>query len=260
MADNGGSASCGTTAWGIAALAGVLVAALTFFLGDWRFIQAVFAGIVVAVLLGVLFWFVFCRSLPGPVQATASQSGSATAKATAAAAGVGAAGTAAAATATAAAARPTTTSAPEPAPTPTPTPAPAPAPAPTPAPEPVAKVAPKSASKPKPAPAPAAAASAGEANPGTRPAGLDGPRGGQADDLKRIKGVGPAMERLCNELGFYHFDQISAWSGDEVAWVDQNLKGFKGRVTRDSWVEQARLLASGGETEFSKKVDDGGVY
>lgn len=95
---------------------------------------------------------------------------------------------------------------------------------------------------------------------GTRPAALDGPRGGIADDLKRIKGVGPKMEQMCNALGFYHFDQIAAWTPEEVRWVDQNLKGFKGRVTRDTWVEQAQLLASGGETEFSKKVDDGNVY
>jgi predicted flap endonuclease-1-like 5' DNA nuclease len=107
-----------------------------------------------------------------------------------------------------------------------------------------------------PAPAPAAA----DPGPGTRPEALDGPRDGGADDLKKIKGVGPKLEKLCNKLGFYHFDQIAAWTADEVAWVDQNLEGFKGRVTRDNWVEQARLLASGGETEFSKKVDKGDVY
>lgn len=100
----------------------------------------------------------------------------------------------------------------------------------------------------------------GTVNIGSRPEGLDGPRGGTADDLKRIKGVGPAMEKLCNSLGFYHFDQVASWKADEVAWVDANLKGFKGRVTRDDWVEQAQLLASGGETEFSKKVDEGDVY
>jgi len=93
-----------------------------------------------------------------------------------------------------------------------------------------------------------------------RPAALDGPREGGADDLKRIKGVGPKMETLCNSLGFYHFDQIAAWTPSEIAWVDDNLAGFKGRVTRDNWVEQAKLLASGEETEFSKRVDKGGVY
>lgn len=95
---------------------------------------------------------------------------------------------------------------------------------------------------------------------GTRPAALDGPRGGKADNLKEIKGIGPKLEILCNQLGFYHFDQIAAWSADEVAWVDANLTGFKGRVTRDAWVEQAKVLAAGGETEFSKRVEDGDVY
>ena len=95
---------------------------------------------------------------------------------------------------------------------------------------------------------------------GTRPAGLDGPRNGQADDLKQIKGIGPGLEKLCNSMGFYHFDQVAAWTSDEVAWVDANLKGFKGRVSRDKWVEQAATLASGGETEFSKRVDKGDVY
>ena len=94
---------------------------------------------------------------------------------------------------------------------------------------------------------------------GTRPVAFDGPRGGIADDLKRIKGIGPKLEELCNKLGFYHFDQIAAWTADEVAWVDSNLEGFKGRVSRDDWVVQAGMLAAGGETEFSKRVDDGDV-
>lgn len=97
-------------------------------------------------------------------------------------------------------------------------------------------------------------------NEGTRPEALSAARQGGADDLKRIKGIGPKLEKLCNELGFYHFDQIAAWSADEVAWVNANLAGFKGRVSRDNWVEQAKLLAEGGETEFSKRVDNGGVY
>lgn len=95
---------------------------------------------------------------------------------------------------------------------------------------------------------------------GSRPAALDGPRDGKADNLKEIKGVGPKMEKLLNSLGFYHFDQVASWTADEVAWVDANLEGFKGRVSRDEWVKQAQILASGGETEFSKRVDEGDVY
>ena len=105
----------------------------------------------------------------------------------------------------------------------------------------------------------AAEASAAAAPVGTAPTKLDGPRDGQADDLKKIKGVGPKLEELLHSMGFYHFDQIAAWTTDEVAWVDENLEGFKGRVTRDDWVAQATTLASGGETEFSKRVEDGDV-
>jgi len=95
---------------------------------------------------------------------------------------------------------------------------------------------------------------------GTRPEALDGPRDGKADDLKMIKGIGPKLEKLCNTLGFYHFDQIAAWTADEKAWVNANLEGFKGRVSRDNWVEQAKTLAAGGSTEFANRVKKGDVY
>jgi len=90
-----------------------------------------------------------------------------------------------------------------------------------------------------PAAAPKAAVSSGTSS---RPKGLDGPRGGKADDLQQISGVGPKMEKLVNSLGFYHFDQIANWTKGEVAWVDDNLEGFKGRVTRDNWIAQAKKL------------------
>ena len=97
-------------------------------------------------------------------------------------------------------------------------------------------------------------------NVGEKPAMLSGPREGGPDNLKEIKGVGPKLENTLHEMGIYHFDQIAGWSATEVAWMDGNLKGFKGRVSRDGWIEQAKILASGGETEFSKRVDKGGVY
>jgi NADH-quinone oxidoreductase subunit E len=79
-----------------------------------------------------------------------------------------------------------------------------------------------------------------------KPAGLTGARGGKPDDLKIIKGIGPKLEILCHSLGFYHFDQIANWTAAEIAWVDDNLEGFKGRVTRDDWVGQAKALAKDG--------------
>ncbi|NNU81833.1 NADH-quinone oxidoreductase subunit NuoE [Halovulum dunhuangense] len=81
---------------------------------------------------------------------------------------------------------------------------------------------------------------------GARPAALDAPRGGAADDLTRIKGIGPKLAEMLHGMGYYHFDQIAAWTGAEIAWVDDNLEGFKGRVTRDNWVEQARSLVEQG--------------
>ncbi len=98
------------------------------------------------------------------------------------------------------------------------------------------------------------------AGEGVKPATLAAARDGGPDDLKMIKGVGPKLEKLLHKLGFFHFDQVAGWSQDEVSWVDQNLEGFKGRVSRDGWVDQAKILAKGGTTDFSKKVKKGDVY
>ena len=73
------------------------------------------------------------------------------------------------------------------------------------------------------------------------------------DDLKLIKGVGPKLEAMLHELGYFHFDQIAGWTPEEVAWVDENLEGFKGRVTREGWVEQARELAEQGSTPHAQE-------
>ena len=92
---------------------------------------------------------------------------------------------------------------------------------------------------------------------GVKPAGLSAPKGGKPDDLKLILGIGPKLEALCHKLGFFHFDQIANWTAGEIAWDDENLEGFKGRVTRDRWVAQARILAAGGtvaEAEAAAKA------
>ncbi len=91
-----------------------------------------------------------------------------------------------------------------------------------------------------------------------KPLALDAPREGKKDDLKRIKGIGPKIEGTLNELGIFHFDQIAAWDRKTVKWVD-NYLSFKGRIDREKWVKQAKQLAKGEETEFSKRVDRGAV-
>jgi NADH-quinone oxidoreductase subunit E len=98
-----------------------------------------------------------------------------------------------------------------------------------------------------------------EAGAGTKPQTMTAPREAGADNLKLIKGVGPKLEAMLHKMGFFHFDQIAKWSAAEVAWVDENLEGFKGRVTRDDWVAQATVLAEGGETDFSNRAKKGEV-
>ncbi|UMY15687.1 NADH-quinone oxidoreductase subunit NuoE [Methylobacterium organophilum] len=77
---------------------------------------------------------------------------------------------------------------------------------------------------------------------GTRPQGLTAARDDRPDDLTKIKGIGPVNQRRLNDLGIWHYDQVAAWSPQEVAWVGAYL-AFPGRIDREDWVGQARGLA-----------------
>lgn len=98
---------------------------------------------------------------------------------------------------------------------------------------------------PKPAAKPAAKKSSGPKLYTERPS--------EVDDLKLISGVGPKMEKMVNKIGVYQFSQIASWKKADVDHVDSLLDGFHGRIARDEWVKQAKVLAKGGETEFSKR-------
>ena len=74
-----------------------------------------------------------------------------------------------------------------------------------------------------------------------RPASLDKPNG-DADDLKKIGGIGPKIEGILNALGIFHYSQIADWTRNEAAWIDSYLR-FQGRVMREQWVAQASDLA-----------------
>lgn len=67
---------------------------------------------------------------------------------------------------------------------------------------------------------------------------------GAADDLKKISGVGPVLEKKLNALGITTFAQVAAFTPDDIARVDDALS-FKGRIDRDNWLEQAAELAKG---------------
>ncbi len=66
------------------------------------------------------------------------------------------------------------------------------------------------------------------------------------DDLKKISGVGPKLEGLLHSLGIYTFKQVAEFSAADVAWVDEHLEGFKGRVSRENWVDQAKKIVAEG--------------
>ncbi len=86
------------------------------------------------------------------------------------------------------------------------------------------------------------------------PASSQGPH----DDLKRIRGIGVLIEKRLNAMGVSRYEQIANWTSGDIDRVSQMLE-FKGRIERESWVEQARILSSGGQTEFSRRVDRGEV-
>ncbi len=292
--------SCQTGCWALAAGLALIIFLLLLVLGGNGWIASIFLSGVAFIVSGFAFSWIFCKPLTKPAEAASALKTPGTAGVTPGSAGVqpGSAGSDAPAPAAKAAAAdsasadttgsPATTGASVPGSTPVAADA-----------EAGAKVKPttqlkgqeelaakkgewkyeggKSGDAAKPEAEPAApvmaagaasgadkdaatAASLDPDAPQDKPATLDGPRDGGADNLKEIKGVGPKLEAMLNDMGFYHFDQIANWTASEVNWVNQNLTGFKGRVTRDEWVAQAKILAAGGDTEFSKRVDKGGVY
>jgi predicted flap endonuclease-1-like 5' DNA nuclease len=62
------------------------------------------------------------------------------------------------------------------------------------------------------------------------------------DDLRQIKGVGPAIEKTLNDLGFFRFQQIAEMTEFDIDRVARQLKGFRSRIYREDWIGQARML------------------
>jgi len=81
-----------------------------------------------------------------------------------------------------------------------------------------------------------------EVQPTTGPRLFKSPVQGKKDDLKKISGVGPKLERLLNKNGVYYFWQVSEWSKKDIDFIDERLQVFKGRISRDNWVSQAKTL------------------
>jgi len=249
--------SCKTVCWLGALIAGVLVAALLMAMRDFGFLSAVFWGLVILLIGGFVLNWAFCGKSEEHASSASVSSGTVSgtvtttpADSTATATPLVSTGDATVSSATAAA---------------------TPAAAVSSAPKAKAAAKPKAAPKAKAATAKpvakAKAAPKAKTAAAAKPVAADGKpellkkaRAGGADDLKQIKGVGPKLEGALHTMGVFHFDQIASWRKKEVEWADDNLDGVKGRVSRDEWVKQAKVLAKGGQTEFSQKVKKGGVY
>ena len=90
----------------------------------------------------------------------------------------------------------------------------------------------------------------------TRP-DLPPPAAEAQGDLGRIKGLGPKLQAQLADLGVTSLAQIAAWDEAEVARIDAQLGRFAGRIERDEWVEQARLLLSGDPADYAARFGNG---
>lgn len=218
MDDNNGMIGMALGSWLIALAGGTLAGTMLWVVGGWTFFQGAFMGGVIFVVAGAVISWIMTRTLPEPNELEL-----------------------------------TTPDVPsKPAPNAAAPKAEAPKAAPVAAAPPKAKAAPsapKTAAAPKAEakPEPQAEAPAAPADDSPRPAILrDTPDGGQADDLKKISGVGPKLEQTLNELGVWHYEQVANFTEADIAWVDSRLR-FKGRIERDDWIGQAKALAAGGD-------------
>lgn len=104
-------------------------------------------------------------------------------------------------------------------------------------------------SQPEPEDETPAAADAEEVHPseamlaeleGVQPEQIERPENG-GDDLTAITGIGPRIGEVLNELGIFSYSQIAGWTPENETWIENHLS-FKGRVSRENWVEQAKAL------------------
>ena len=106
-----------------------------------------------------------------------------------------------------------------------------------------AVVAAKPAKKTAPNKAKATKATPKKVDSKAEPSKKAAPTTAAADDLKKLSGVGPALQKKLNTAGVTTFAQIAGWKKADVAVMDEKLS-FKGRIEREGWIEQAAKLES----------------
>ncbi|WP_299321969.1 hypothetical protein [Parasphingopyxis sp.] len=92
-----------------------------------------------------------------------------------------------------------------------------------------------------------------EPEPDTPPSPFLTEPDGDPDNLTLIKGVGPKLADMLHDLGVFHFAQIADWGEHQVTEVDSQLGSFRGRIERDRWVDQARLLNARNVAAFERE-------
>ncbi|TPO08887.1 proton-conducting membrane transporter [Mesorhizobium sp. B1-1-5] len=105
----------------------------------------------------------------------------------------------------------------------------------------------KTAAAPKPAAKAAAPKKA--AAPAAKKAAAPQAKSGKADNLRRLIGIGQ---------GVTTYAQIAAWTAADVKRIEEVLN-FDGRIAREKWIEQAKLLAAGDEAEFARQFPTAGT-
>jgi predicted flap endonuclease-1-like 5' DNA nuclease len=91
-----------------------------------------------------------------------------------------------------------------------------------------------------------------------KPLILTSPKPTGKDSLIKIKGIDEKIENDLNNLGIYHFEQISKWSNKNCEWIEEFLL-LPGIARSNQWVEQAKILLSGKDTSYSLQVENGEI-
>jgi predicted flap endonuclease-1-like 5' DNA nuclease len=123
------------------------------------------------------------------------------------------------------------------------------------------EAAPQAVPSPPAEPAPSSAAGGVERLRSVRSAALVGRDASDMrgkDDLKRIRGIGVLLEKRLNILGYTRYAEIAEWTEADIERINEQLD-FAGRIERENWIEQARILAAGGHSDFSRRQDRGGA-
>ncbi len=91
-----------------------------------------------------------------------------------------------------------------------------------------------------------------------KPLVLSTPKPIGKDNLKKIKGINSKIELDLNNLGIYHFEQISKWSNKNAEWIEEFLL-LPSIARSNQWIEQAKILTLGKDTPYSLQVENGEI-